>query len=154
MMPTRLFWMSLLLLAHLVVTPPAWAQAKPGASLEICLAGAADYTPVYPTSVFPAGATKEVTAVVRLGKGESYPTMTATWIAVEVPGTRPNFMINKIDMDLKGKDRAAVRFNHPEGLLAGKYRLEVATGGRPWKSAEFSVTPLALPEVKQPGDLF
>ena len=153
-MPTRLFWMSLLLLAHLVVTPPAWAQAKPGASLEICLAGAADYTPVYPTSVFPAGATKEVTAVVRLGRGESYPTMTATWIAVEVPGTRPNFMINKIDMDLKGKDRAAVRFNHPEGLLAGKYRLEGATGGRPWKSAEFSVTPLASPEVKQPGDLF
>lgn len=131
----------------------ARAQARPGASLETCFAGAADYSPVYPTSVFPAGATTEVAAVIRLGQGESYPTMTATWMAVEVPGTRPNFVIRKIDMDLKGKDRAAVRVNHPEGLFAGKYRLELATGGRPWKSAEFRIAPLASPEVKQPKDL-
>jgi len=33
---------------------------------------------VYPPSVFPAGATKAVIAVLRLDEGESYPSMTAT----------------------------------------------------------------------------
>jgi len=143
-------WIPILLLG---MADLAWPQARPGAVLEVCLARAADYSAVYPTSVFPAGATKEVIAVLRLGGGESYPTMTATWTAVEVAGTRPNFVINKVDMDLKGKDRAAVRVNHPERLLPGKYRIEITAGGRPWKSAEFSVAPLASPEVKQPGDL-
>lgn len=143
-------WILMLLLG---VAGPAWAQPRPGASLEICLAEAADYSPVYPTKVFPAGTTKEVAAVVRLGSGEAYPTMTATWIAVDVRGTRPNFVINKIDMDLRAKDRAAVRVNHPEGLPTGKYRLEITARGKPWKSAEFSVVPIAAPEVKQPKDL-
>lgn len=143
-------WILILLLG---MADLAWAQARPGAALEVCLARAADYSPVYPTSVFPAGATKEVIAVLRLGGGESYPTMTATWTAVEVAGTQPNFVINKVDMDLKGKDRASVRVNHPERLLPGRYRIEITAGGRPWKSAEFSVAPLASPEVKQPGDL-
>jgi len=43
-----------------------------------------------------------VAAVVRLGRGESYPTMTATWAAANVPGTRPNFVISKMDMEVIG----------------------------------------------------
>ena len=131
----------------------ASGQPKPGSALVVCLAEAADDSAVYPTSVFPAGATTEVTAVIRLAPGESYPSMTATWIAVAVSGTPPNFVITKTALDLKGKDRAAVHLTHPDGLLAGTYRLELTAGGRPWKSAAFSVAPIPSPDVKQAADL-
>ncbi len=133
---------------------PQATTAREGAFLELGFAEAMDYTAVYPTKVFPAaGATREVAAVLRLGKGESHATMAATWIAADVPGTKPGFVIQRIDMDLKGKDRAVVRFKHPQGLLAGKYRLEITAQGKPWKSAEFQVTPSAAPEVGRPTDL-
>jgi hypothetical protein len=133
---------------------PAPSVAREGAWLEICLSEAADYSAVYPAKLLPAaGATREVAGVIRLGKGESHTTMTATWIAAEVPGTQPNFVINRIEMDLKGKDRAVTRFRHPQGLLAGKYRLEITAGKKPWRSAEFRVAPVAAPAVSRPADL-
>ncbi len=154
-MAAKLFWMGILVLA---VADLAGAQTLPatpgdGASLEVCLAAAADYSPVYPTRVFPAGATNEVAAVLRLRSGESYPAMTATWVAVDVPGTPPGFVIRTIDMDVRGRDRAVVRVNHPEGLLPGRYRLDITAGTKPWKSAEFAVAPIAAAEVKHPREL-
>lgn len=134
--------------------PQAGTVDREGAWLEVCLTEAADYSPVYPAKVFPSGgATREVAAVLRLGKGESYSTMNATWIAAEVPGTQPGFVINRIEMDLRGKDRAVVRFKHSKGLLAGKYRIEITAQGKPWKSSEFQLAPVAAPEVGRPTDL-
>ena len=46
-----------------------------------------------------------------------------------------------------------MHFTHPQGLPAGRYRLELTAGGRPWKSAEFSVASIASSDVKQPQDL-
>jgi len=134
--------------------PKAGAVAREGAWLEVCLTEAADYSAVYPAKVLPSGgATREVAAVLRLGKGESYSTMNAAWIAAEVPGTKPGFVINRIEMDLRGKDRAVVRFKHPQGLLAGKYRVEITAQGKPWKNSEFRLAPVAAPEVSRPTDL-
>jgi hypothetical protein len=140
----RLFFVPCLI--YLVVACATGAQAQTG-QLQFCLAEAVDYSPVYATQVFPLGATKEVAAVIRLGRGESYPAMAATWIAADVADTPKNFVIRKIDMQMAGKDRAVVRVNMPtpEGMRAGKYRLEVTGGGKPWRSAEFSVAPLPQP---------
>ena len=92
-------WIVILALA---MAAPARAQARPGSALQVCLAEAADYSAVYPTSVFPAGATNEVTAVVRLGRGESYAQMTATWIAVDVSGTPANVVITRTNLESQG----------------------------------------------------
>lgn len=150
-----------LLLFCFVAAVPATAQPSPaavpardGAFLELGFAEAADYTAVYPTRTFPAaGATREVVAVLRLGKGEAHPAMSAAWIAVDVAGAPPGHVIHRIEMDLKGKDRAVVRYKHPQGLVAGKYRLEIAARGKPWKSVEFRVAPLPAPEVSRASDL-
>lgn len=127
--------------------------ADDGASLETCLTEASDYSAVYPTQTFPAGSTREVAAVLRLAKGESYPGLTATWIAVSVPGYKPNSELKRIEMDLRGKDRAVVRFAHALGLPAGAYRLDVGRPGKPWKSADFRVAPVAAPALKQSADM-
>ena len=126
------------------------------APLQLCLARAADYSPVYPTQTFPAGATNEVTAVLRLDKGESYTTMTATWIAVDVGDVSPpNTVIHEILMQVKGKDRAAARWFIREGVLPeGKYRLDVAADGKHWRSVEFAIAVMPpAAEVKEPKDL-
>jgi hypothetical protein len=141
------------LIVALALTGAVHAQTGAGAALETCLAQAADYTAVYPTTVFPVGATTEVTAVIRLGRGESHSSMTASWIAVEVAGTRPGFVINRTAIDFQGRDRAAMHLKHPDGLLAGTYRLDVTAEGRLWRSAEFRVAPIAAPVVTQPQDM-
>ena len=158
MKTSSLLW----LLIHMVFAYAALAQAQPArtaqpgtAQLQLCLAGAVDYSPVYPTQLFPVGTTHEVAAVVRLGKGESYRTMFATWTAVDVGAAAPrNPVINKVQMQMQGKDRAAVRMRSGAGALPpGKYRLDITADGKPWRSAEFSVVPVHAPDVKQPKDL-
>jgi hypothetical protein len=131
-------------------------KAQPeAAQLQLCLAEAADYSPVYPTQVFPSGTTHEVGAVVRLGKEESYRTMVATWTAVDVGAAAPpNPVIRKINMEMSKKDRAAVHMRSGGGPFPpGKYRLGVTADGKPWRSVEFSVVSLQAPDVKQPTDL-
>ncbi|HXG03997.1 MAG TPA: hypothetical protein VNO23_11375 [Candidatus Binatia bacterium] len=126
-----------------------------GASLQLCLAEAADYSPVYPTHTFPAGSTEEVTAVVRLPKGDSHPSLVATWSVVDVGAAAPpNQVINKTTIPIAGRDRAAVHLRSRGGALPpGKYRLDVTADGKPWRSAEFTVAAVPAAEVRQPADL-
>jgi hypothetical protein len=153
MKPSLMLSLAALFIAHV----PAHAQpaAKPaaGSELELGLAAAADYSPVYPTRVFPAGSTSEVTAVVRLGKEESYKNLEANWIAVEVPKAAANQVISKMTLPVRG-DRGAMHMRAgARGLPAGKYKLEVTADGTPWRSLEFAVEPIEAPQVKQPADL-
>jgi hypothetical protein len=148
----------LLSLACLVIvrgSAEAQPAAKPaaGSDLQLGLAAAADYSAVYPTRVFPAGSTSEVTAVVRLGKGESYKKLEASWIAVDVPKAAPNQVISKMTLPVRG-DRGAMHMRAgARGFPAGKYKLEVTADGTPWRAVEFSVNPIEAPPVKQPADL-
>jgi hypothetical protein len=129
------------------------AQPQAASVLEVCLAAAADYSPVYPTRVFPAGSTNEVTAVVRLGKGESYKKLEANWIAVDVPKTAANKVVSKVTLPLRG-DRGAIHVRAGgRGLPAGKYKLEISADGTPWRAVEFAVQFLDAPQIKAPGDL-
>jgi hypothetical protein len=135
------------------------AQAQPaakgaaGPELQLCLAAAADYSPVYPARVFPADTTREVTAVVRLGKGESYKKLDASWIAVDVPKTPAGHVISRVTLPVRG-DRGAIHVRAGgRGLPAGRYKLDVAADGKPWRTVEFSVAPIEAPQVKRPADL-
>src|SRR5438132_1512806 len=67
---------------------PETVAAQSGASLQTCLAAAADYSPVYPTVVFPL-TSPELDAVFRLGQGEHYKRLSAKWIAVDVGSVAP-----------------------------------------------------------------
>jgi hypothetical protein len=129
-------------LAGALAAAAAGRGGEAAGSLETCLATAADYSPVYPTRTFPAGTT-EVAAALRLAAGESYPTMTATWVVVEVadPPTRDR-AIHRTAMTLQGRDRAAIRLrNADRPFPAGRYRLDVSAGDRLWQSVGFEVAP-------------
>jgi hypothetical protein len=81
--------------------------------------------------------------------------LTAIWTAVDVGNAAPrNLVINKTDMDMMARDRAAARMRSRAGALpSGKYRLDVTADGKPWRSVEFSVAPLPQSDVTQPTDL-
>jgi hypothetical protein len=143
-----------LFLAHGSAEAQRAESAAAGSDLQLCLAAAADYSQVYPTQLFPAGTTHEVTAVVRLGKAESARKLDASWIAVDVGKAAPaNQVVSKMTLPVRG-DRGAIHIRSgAKGLPPGKYRLDVTADGKPWQAQEFTVATLEAPEVKQPTDL-
>jgi hypothetical protein len=143
-----------LFLVHSSGSAQPAAKAVDGPEVQLCLAGAADFSAVYPTRVFPAGTTHEVTAVVRLGKGDAYKKLEASWIAVDVGKAAPaNPVISKTTLPVRG-DRGAIHMRSGgKALPPGTYRLEVTADGNPWRAVEFSVAPVEAPQVKQPADL-
>ncbi len=119
--------------------PPA---AEP--PLQVCLATAADLSPVYPTSVLPS-TVRELSCCYRLDAGQAARKLTSVWIAVDV-GTAapPNYEIARADL----ADPTPIgRFHYSQDnpLPAGKYRLDVLADGAPWRHAEFTVAPAAPP---------
>ena len=125
-------------LSTLVLKDDVQAQE---AALQLCLAAASDYSPIYPTRTFPS-TTTELIAVFQLGDGESYKTLTSTWIAVDVGDAAPqNYQIATGKLSLKGQKIGRFRYSQPKPLPTGKYRLDVTADGKPWQSAEFKVVP-------------
>jgi len=119
---------------------PETVAAQSGGSLQTCLAAAADYSPVYPTVVFPL-TSPELDAVFRLGQGEHYKRLSAKWIAVDVGSVAPpNTLAGHNDLTLTRNTTAGVlRFELRKGFPPGKYRLDVNADGKPWKSVAFQV---------------
>jgi hypothetical protein len=127
------------------------ARNAGAADLQLCLARAADYSPVYATTSFPAGSTEEVAAVVRLSQGESYRNLVATWTAVEAGNAPRNQVINKVTVPMQRLDRAVVHMRSKAGPLPpGKYRLEVTADDKPWRPLDFVVAPVEPPVVRAP----
>ena len=141
----RVVWSSFSLLLLLVSS--AQGQAQPGAkvppgpvaSLDLCLAATADASCVNPTRVLRSPAT-DVVLVYQISKGE-YQRLTARLIVLDVGGAIPaNTAISTNDMKLtKEAIRGVLGFKGPV-LPIGKYRVDVLTDGKPWKSIEFAVT--------------
>jgi len=130
------------------------APAARAAELRLCLAQAADYSPVHPTTRFPAGSTDELSAVVRLTKGEAYRTLVATWTAVQAVGAQPNHVISRASIPIHRRDRAVIHMRSKAGPLpAGTYRLEVTADGTPWPALDFVVAPVEAPVVRAPADM-
>jgi len=112
------------------------------ASLQTCLAAAADYSPVYATTVFTA-TSPEIDAVFRFADGEHHAKLTATWIAVDVGASAPaNSLAGTNALTLARNTAAGVlRLELRRGFPPGQYRLEVSADGRPWRSVAFQVVP-------------
>jgi len=152
-MKTTTKFLSLALAGLLLALLNASSVAAQGPLLQLCLSEAADFSPVYPTDVFPANA-REIAAVVHLGPGESHKALTATWIAVDVgKAAPPNKEIAKSNIPLN-KMTISFRLSLLGSMPPGKYRLDVLADGNPWKSSEFTVIEtIKTPDVKQPADL-
>ena len=122
-----------------------------GGSLELGLAVAADYSPVHPTRAFPSRDT-EVAAIVRLGPGERFERLTATWIAVDVgDAAPPGHVILTREQRLGGEQVGAFTFR-TNASPPGSYRVEIAADGTPWKAAEFEVVPAPDPASAAAGE--
>jgi len=123
------------------------ALAAPGAAqerlLQPALAQAADYTPVYPTNTYPSG-TRQVLAVFRLGENQSFKSVTAQLVAVDVGGVAPpNFHVSRAELRSRGAERGYFFADLPRPFPAGRYRWDVSGDGKPWQSAEFTVAATA-----------
>lgn len=123
-----------------LVTRAAAAQA--GSSLQMCLAAAADYSPVHPTTVFTV-TSPELDAVFRFAPGEHHATLDAKWIAVDVGGAAaPNSLAGQGTLTLdRNTVTGVLRLELRKGFPPGKYRLDVTADGKPWKSVPFQVVP-------------
>lgn len=135
------------------LTAPASVDEFPPDTLKTCLAVAADYSPVYPTTRFAKHG--HVVAVFRLAKAGEAVKLTCTWTAIE----RNGFAIVRRDLaksDLtvpKGADRGSFTFS-PSNLRVGQYRVEVAADGKPWKSLDFTLIEPPKPDLADPTALF
>src|SRR5207302_2400646 len=149
----RLLFPVLCVLFSYLLLHPSEVLAENG-SVQLCLAEAADYSPVYPTQVFPSN-TREIAAVAHLGATDSYKVMTGTWIAVDVgKAAPPNTQVAKADITLDKMRKIAFRLTVMGAMPVGKYRLDVLADGKPWKSTVFTVVEVAkAPDVKKPEDL-
>lgn len=109
-------------------------------SLQMCLGAAADYSPVYPTNIFPSN-TQELIAVFHRSRSEAHKKLAGTWIAVNTgKAAPPNYVIAKTEFaEEPGDDRGRFRLNLPRPFSPGQYRLEVTEAGKPWHFVEFSV---------------
>lgn len=109
--------------------------------LQPALAHAADYSPVYPLSTYPAG-TREVLVVFRLGANESFRTVTGQLIAADIGAAAPpNFPVARAEMKSHSLDRGNFDFSLPRPFPPGRYRLDVTGDGTAWTSVEFAVAP-------------
>jgi hypothetical protein len=122
--------------------------------VQTCLETAADLSPVYPTTSFPAG-TKEIIAAVDLSNASSPKKLTSIWIAVEVGAVAPaSTQIGKSDLSLSGSTHASFKYSQPKALPAGKYRVDVTGDGKPVGSADFTVADKSSArDEKDPAEL-
>lgn len=128
----------------------AWAEDQP--FLQPALGRAADYSPVYATNSFPAGA-REIIAVFRLAPGKAFKSFTGQLIAVDVGNVAPpNFHVAHAELKSRIGDHGDFRFSLPRPFPAGRYRLDVTGDGRLWKSVEFTVAEAAAAAPLPPAD--
>lgn len=131
---------------------PAYADEQ--APLTLCLAAAADDSPVYPLKEVPANH-REIAVVFHLREGEAFKTITHVWTAIEVGDAAPaNTEIARGDLALQDMRHGFLHFTLPKDLPVGKYRLDVSMDGKPWSSLDFPV--VAAKEAKaveKPADL-
>jgi hypothetical protein len=123
-------------LGMLLLLTPSLGTAQAG--FQLGLAPAADYSPVYPSDTFPSKAT-EFAAIFRVGPGEKFQKLTASWIAVDVGGAVPANQVVLTREQTVGKERVGAFRFRTNAAPPGKHRIEIRADGRPWKTADFAV---------------
>lgn len=130
------------------------ASAEEPNPLTLCLAPAADGSPVYPLQAVPA-THQEVVIAFRLRPGESFQSVSNVWTAVDVgEAAPPNIEMGRGEVRLGASTSGHFRFTLPRDFPVGKYRLDALGDGKPWASLEFTVVPGAAPApLAKPSDL-
>jgi len=144
-------WFFVILIVALAALPaaaPAAGNQPDYEPLQTCLTAAPDYSPIYPTDVFPVGT--EVDAVFHDLKGH---TLKHEWFAVDTGGAiAANTSLVSGTVDVTNMNKGVLRFGGSQ--KPGKYRVDVSIDGAPWKSASFTISPpLAAPSPQSPKDL-
>ena len=125
-------------------------SAPPG--LQLCLAPAADLSPIFPTTEFRSN-DRMISVLFRLEEGMHPKRLMAEFIPTEVPNVPSGKAVAHATL---GPPEAFGSFALMIGtqLPPGKYRVDVSADGTLWKSADFTVVPtLPAPEVKKPEAL-
>jgi hypothetical protein len=141
-----------LVLALVLIAAAARADEPP--PLTLCLAPAADFSPVYPLKEV-SSTNREFMAVFRLRPGEKIEKLTNVWTAVDIGDfAPPNSEIGRGDMALRGAPSGNFKYSLPKDFPPGKYRLDVSADGKPWASLEFAVVAAApVVALANPSDL-
>lgn len=122
-------------------------EPSPAKPLEMCLATAADFSPVYPTNAFPA-TSNGVTAAFEIPADETVETLSAVYVAVDVgDAAPPNTEITRAKLAVEPGKRGRFRYTQDGPMPPGQYRLDVFADDRPWQSVEFMVR---SPESERP----
>ena len=126
--------------------------AKP--RLTLCLAAAADGSPVYPLKEVPSNH-REIAVVFQLRDDETVKTMSHVWTAVDVGEAAPaGTVIAEGKLDVQGQHTGVLRFTLPRDLPVGKYTLEVKADDKAWSALELKVgEALKVTPVEKPADL-
>src|SRR5437762_1944873 len=132
------------------------APGGPGASIpiQICLAAAADLSPVYPAAVLPSTNT-DVVAIFELGPNERFKTLEFSWIAVDVGNAAPrNYEIARGSLPLHGRRTGVLQLTGVhKGLTPGQYEIDVWADKAPWHSQKFEVQPIDPVKLDNPSAL-
>ena len=133
---------------------PALASAAASSPIQICLAAAADLSPVYPTGVLPSTNT-DVVAIFELGPSERFKTLDFSWIALDVGNAAPpNYQIARGSLPLHGRRTGVLRLTGVrKGLTPGQYEIDVWADKAPWHSQKFVVQQIAPVKLDKPSEL-
>ena len=130
-----------------VLSRPAEAQ-----KLQIALAAAADFTPVYAFVKIPANI-RGIIALAEFGN-EKPKELVASYFKV---GDNPGIGDEKVAEQKQAvgdSPRVVLPYTAPGDWTPGKYRLDVSADGQPWRSAEWEVVPLLPPAIlRSAGDI-
>ncbi len=127
--------------------PPAGRPHTTDPPLVVCLAGAADGSPVVPLTEVPAGF-RAICVAFHLAEGANPKVLTSVWTAVSVgDAAAPNTELARKDLTLGTARRGTVSYTLPRDMPAGAYRLDTLLDGAPWASTGIRVVagPKPLP---------
>jgi hypothetical protein len=147
-------WTALFLGAILAGSSATALAAEEPPRLVLCLAQAADGTPVYPLEVVPSNH-REVVVAWRLREGEVVKSLTHVWTVVDVREAAPaGTVIVKETLDLKGLRFGVLAYTMPRDVPEGTYKVDAIADGTAWPPFSFRVgAPTKAVPLGKPEDL-
>jgi hypothetical protein len=112
-------------------------------NLQMALAAAADFSPVYPFDKIPANI-RGIVAIIDFGSAKPK-SLVASYFKLGDNPDAPDDKIAEQEQAVGDAQYLVLRYTAARDWTPGKYRLDVSADGRPWQSAQWEVVP-PLPE--------
>jgi len=134
--------------------PAAPGRTSPLSPVQMCLATAADFSPVYPGTEFP-GNIREISCAFQIGD-QDIKKLTSIWTAVDVGDVAPpNYEMTRNELSVSSMKRGALRYSQNGPMPVGKYKVDVLADGKPWQSLQFTIVhPPDAMAIGKPEELF